>query len=67
MRSQRRTLSLLQKELDVKFDQAVQLVRDYMESRNKPPTVTDLQTELGVGYPRAKKIYKQLTNEGIIV
>ena len=56
-----------QKELDVKFDQAVQLVRDYMESRNKPPTVTDLQTELGVGYPRAKKIYKQLTNEGIIV
>ena len=56
-----------QKELDVKFDQAVQLVRDYMDSRNKPPTVTDLQTELGVGYPRAKKIYKQLTNEGIIV
>lgn len=54
------------KELDVKFDQAVQLVRDYMDSRNKPPTVTDLQTELGVGYPRAKKIYKQLTTEGII-
>ena len=56
-----------QKELDVKFDQAVQLVRDYMDSRNKPPTITDLQTELGVGYPRAKKIHKQLTNEGIIV
>lgn len=54
------------KELDVKFDQAVSVVRDYMDSRNKPPTVTDLQTELGVGYPRAKKIYKQLTTEGII-
>ena len=54
------------KELDVKFDQAVQVVRDYMDSRNKPPTVTDLQTELGVGYPRAKKIFKQLTSEGII-
>ena len=54
------------KELDVKFDQAVALVRDYMESVKKPPTVTDLQTELGVGYPRAKKIFKQLTSEGII-
>ena len=54
------------KELDVKFDQAVQVVRDYMESMNKVPTVTDLQTELGVGYPRAKKIQKQLISEGII-
>ena len=54
------------KELDVKFDQAVSVVRDYMERRNKPPTVTDLQTELGVGYPRAKKIFMQLSREGII-
>ncbi len=54
------------KELDVKFDQAVELVRSYMDSHNKLPTITDLQTELGVGYPRAKKIFKQLTSEGII-
>lgn len=54
------------KELDVKFDQAVEMVRAHMEKRNKPPTITDLQTELGVGYPRAKKIFKQLTDEGII-
>ena len=54
------------KELDVKFDQAVEVVREYMDRRNKPPTVTDLQTELGVGYPRAKKIFMQLSREGII-
>lgn len=55
-----------QQQLDLKFDQAVEVARAYMNARNKPPTVTDLQTELGVGYPRAKKLYMQLTREGII-
>ena len=54
-----------ERELDVKFDAAAALAREYLELRGKPPTVSDLQTELGVGFPRAKKIHMQLMREGV--
>lgn len=55
-----------EQKLDVKFDQAAEIAREYLERRNKPPSITDLQNDLGVGFPRAKKIYKQLVKEGVL-
>lgn len=55
-----------EQKLDVKFDQAAEIAREYLERRNKPPSITDLQNDLGVGFPRAKKIYKQLIKEGVL-
>ena len=48
--------------LDEKFDKAVELVREL----GKAPTVSDLQSCLSIGYPRAKKLLRQLVLEGII-
>lgn len=52
--------------LDEKFDQAAKFAREYYAQKQKYPPISDFQTMLGVGYPRAKKLVQQLTREGVI-
>lgn len=53
-------------QLDKLFDHAAAYARDYFERKHKNPSISDFQTNLGVGYPRAKKIYGQLVREGVL-
>lgn len=53
-------------QLDKLFDHAAAYARDYFERKHKNPSISDFQSNLGVGYPRAKKIYAQLVREGVL-
>ena len=54
-------------QLDKLFDQAAAYARDFIERKKKNPAISDFQVTLGVGYPRAKKIYGQLEREGVLL
>lgn len=54
-------------QLDALFDLAAQFARDYIDRKSKNPAISDFQSTLGVGYPRAKKIFAQLEREGVLL
>ena len=51
---------------DKKLEEAATFALEYYSQHQKYPPISDFQIMLGVGYPRAKKIYIQLQKEGII-
>ena len=55
-----------QRACEEKYAQAVAWVQAYRKQHNKPPTVTDLQRELGLAYGTAKQIYLRLGEENLL-
>lgn len=53
-------------QLDGKFDLAVEHARIYCANSNKGISVTELQSELKIGFVRARNIHRQLQQQGII-
>ncbi len=53
--------------LDKRFDEAAAFVRDFIMTNKKNPPVSLVQVELGVGYPRARRLVEQLKREGVLL
>ncbi len=52
--------------LDSKFDAIVDWIRTELAASTKPLSISEIQTTHSVGYNRAKRIHRQLQQEGII-
>ena len=55
-----------QRACEDKYAQAVALVKAYRKLHNKTPTLTEVQTELGLAYGTAQQIYRRLGEEKLL-
>ncbi len=53
-------------DLDPFFDRAAACAREYYQRKQKAVPISEIQTLLGVGYPRAKKLFNQLERAGML-